>query len=164
MYDPNPLPGLEPRFLRYVGRHKANDWSFGLLQCRRDIPQGSFGYVGQYWCEDCGGFDEELCWHTTHRQTWEQPEEGYNYCPHCGSNEVGESDQFGHHFKLTKRYRRPNMERSRLEAMRREIGYTSREDYEAEQEALPPHKRDGYAERMADRADMLLDRFKEHGR
>ncbi len=44
-----------------------------------------------------------------------------------------------------------------LEAIRREIGYESREDYEARQDALPPHKRDGYAERMADYADHLND-------
>ena len=44
-----------------------------------------------------------------------------------------------------------------LEAMRREIGYESREDYEASQEALPPHKRDGYMERMMDYADHLND-------
>jgi len=41
--------------------------------------------------------------------------------------------------------------------MMRECGYKSREDYEASQEALPPHKRDGYSERMADYADHLND-------
>lgn len=32
-----------------------------------------------------------------------------------------------------------------------------REEYEAEQDALPPHKRDGYAERIADLADRMRD-------
>jgi len=44
-----------------------------------------------------------------------------------------------------------------LEAMRREIVYESREDYESSQEALPPHKRDGYMECMMDYADHLND-------
>jgi len=41
--------------------------------------------------------------------------------------------------------------------MMRECGYESREDYEASQEALPPHKREGYMERMMDYADHLND-------
>lgn len=35
------------------------------------------------------------------------------------------------------------------------------EEYEAMQEALPPHKRDGYAERMAELADMERKRARE---
>jgi hypothetical protein len=44
-----------------------------------------------------------------------------------------------------------------------EVGweYDSREEWEEEyrmsQEAMPPHKRDGYAEQMADYADHLRD-------
>ena len=41
--------------------------------------------------------------------------------------------------------------------------YEAREEYEACQEALPAHKRDGYAEKMADCADMLRDRMREDG-
>ena len=40
---------------------------------------------------------------------------------------------------------------------------TQYEEYMMEQEALPPHKRDGYAEKMADLADMEMDRIREAG-
>lgn len=39
----------------------------------------------------------------------------------------------------------------------------SREEYEAEQEALPEHKRDGWAERMAELADMRRKEQRENG-
>lgn len=106
---------MKPTFLRMVGAHRANDFSFGLGQCRRDIPEGTFGFTGVNWCDDCkAGFDEELGYKVTHRQTWEQPEEGYNYCPHCGSEDCGENEQ-DHDLKVTKRYsihRNPNYRKS----------------------------------------------------
>lgn len=40
---------------------------------------------------------------------------------------------------------------------------TAQEEYEAEQEAMPPHKRDGYAERMAEMADMRRKEIRENG-
>ena len=39
----------------------------------------------------------------------------------------------------------------------------AREEYEAEQDALPPHKRDDFAERMADHADFLRKAKRENG-
>ena len=39
----------------------------------------------------------------------------------------------------------------------------SRELYEEEQDALPEHKRDGYAERMAEIADMKRKERRENG-
>ena len=36
--------------------------------------------------------------------------------------------------------------------------------YEEMQDALPPHKRDGYAERLADLADQLRDQERDNGR
>lgn len=36
------------------------------------------------------------------------------------------------------------------------------QDYHEQQRDLPPHKRDGYAEKMAEIGDMLLDERREH--
>ena len=38
-----------------------------------------------------------------------------------------------------------------------------REEYEAGQDALPPHKRDGYVERMAELADIRRKEIRENG-
>lgn len=95
---------MEPTFFKTVGRHHANNYSFGLAQCRMDIPDGEFGYVGKNWCDDCGrGFDDDLEYHMTYRQTWEQPEEGIEVCPHCGSENAGENQQ-DHDLRLVKRF------------------------------------------------------------
>lgn len=47
--------------------------------------------------------------------------------------------------------------------MERENGYRpdEQEEYEAEQMALPAHKRDGYAERMAEYADFRRKELRE---
>lgn len=39
--------------------------------------------------------------------------------------------------------------------------WLKQQEYEAEQAAMPPHKRDGYAERLYDWADMERKRRKE---
>lgn len=39
--------------------------------------------------------------------------------------------------------------------------YQAQEEYEAEQDSLPPHKRDGYAERMFEMVDMERKRRME---
>lgn len=39
---------------------------------------------------------------------------------------------------------------------------TAQEEYEAEQEAMEPHKRDGYAERMAEYADLKRKEQREN--
>ena len=40
---------------------------------------------------------------------------------------------------------------------------TAFEEYMMGQEALPPHKRDGYAEHMAELAEIEMDRIREAG-
>ena len=54
--------------------------------------------------------------------------------------------------------------REELETLQAEIAVWLREDddYQAGQDALPPHKRDGYAERMADHADYLRKAQREN--
>ena len=66
--------------------------AFGMLTCRRDIPKGSFGHVAIWWCYHCAGPCGEPEYHMTHRQTWEQPEEGVMVCPECGYEDCGEHD------------------------------------------------------------------------
>ena len=39
--------------------------------------------------------------------------------------------------------------------------YLAEKDYISSQQALPPHKRDDYAEKMAEYADDLIDRMRE---
>ena len=83
---------IPPSFLRTVGRWRANDWSFGLSHSRGDIPEGTFGHVAPFWCDDCGAPCGEPEYHMTYRQTLEQPEEGVECCPECGSEDCGDHD------------------------------------------------------------------------
>ena len=94
---------IKPKFLRTVGSHRASDWSFGLAVARTDIPEGTFGYVAPFWCDDCAGPCGEPEYRMTHRQTLEQPEEGVEICPHCGSEDCGENQQ-DHELKAIHRY------------------------------------------------------------
>ncbi len=81
---------IRPQFLRTVGTHRANDCSFGLAVARRDIPEGSFGHVAPFWCDECKAPCDEPVYKMTYRQTLEQPEEGVELCPSCGSEDCGE--------------------------------------------------------------------------
>jgi hypothetical protein len=74
---------------RFQGK-LVSERSFGLSVARTDIPEGNFGYVAPYWCSSCNGPCDEPVYHMTHRQTLEQPEEGEETCPSCGSEECGE--------------------------------------------------------------------------
>ena len=79
-----------PRFLRMVGAHRANDASFGLAVARRDIEEETFGHISKWSCMHCGPCGEPES-HMTYRQTLEQPEEGVERCPSCGSEDCGEN-------------------------------------------------------------------------
>lgn len=81
---------------------KPSSYAFKFL-ARPDFEPGEFGYVYPYWCESCGGQNEEPGWHTTSRQTWHQPEEGYSYCRSCG-HECYEND-YDHSMKVVNRRR-----------------------------------------------------------
>lgn len=86
---------LKPRFLRTVGAHRANDYSFGLAQARRDIDEGAFGHLPRWACATCGPISEPetIC---VSRETWGfwggEPAEYANVCPGCGGEECGEYD------------------------------------------------------------------------
>lgn len=57
------------RFLRTVGRHRANDESRRLIQpYRRDIPRGEFGAIAP-WIDESGD------------PSWSAADEGYDW-PH----------------------------------------------------------------------------------
>lgn len=87
-------PSLKPKFLRKVGSHRANDWSFGFTQCRSAIPEGTFGYLHKYECDHCDHFFDKPEDHSG-------PDGGYSCCPECGG---GYSDNDGKPFKVTNRY------------------------------------------------------------
>ena len=96
--------------MNWMGQWLSNRNAFGLTVCRGDIPEGAFGYVSTWWCDWCKSACGEPVYHMTHRQTWEQPEEGVETCPECGSEECGEN-QNDHGMKVTNRYsihRNPN--------------------------------------------------------
>ena len=76
------------------------------IRDRLAIPCGTFGYIGTNFCDSCGGFDDDLEYHRTHRQTWFQPEEGIEVCPHCGSRDCGPNEQ-AHGMKVVRRYSIP---------------------------------------------------------
>ena len=77
--------------------------SLSLTCGRRDLPRSAFGFIGRNFCDECKGFDEGLNYHMTHRQTWDQPEEGVESCPHCGSRNCGENEE-DHAMKVIRRY------------------------------------------------------------
>ena len=93
---------MRPKFLRMVGKWRANDCSFGLAFDRGGIEEG-IGYISKYWCDHCGEACGEPEWHMTHRATREDPEDGYNACPSCGSDECGDNYQ-DHDLKQVRRY------------------------------------------------------------
>jgi hypothetical protein len=85
---------------------KRSEAALCLTYARDSIPEGEFGFIGRNFCDDCGcGFDEDLDYRMTHRQTWEQPEEGMDVCPHCGSMDCGENEQ-DHGMRVVNRYSR----------------------------------------------------------
>ena len=83
---------------------KRSERALSLTYARRDMPRGEFGFIGRNFCDDCKGFDEDLEYHRTHRQTLWEPEEGLDVCPHCGSDNCGENEQ-DHTTKVINRYR-----------------------------------------------------------
>ncbi len=89
---------------------KRTEMALSLTYARRDIPWESFGFIGRNFCDDCKGFDGDIPWHTTSRASRWEPEDGYHYCPSCGSDEVGKNQQ-DHGMKVVRRYsihRNPN--------------------------------------------------------
>lgn len=91
-----------PRFLRMVGAHRANDASFGLAVARRDIEEETFGHISKFMCDYCGPISEPE-YRMTHRQTMEQPEEGVECCPECGTDNCGENQDPNLSFKVVSR-------------------------------------------------------------
>lgn len=87
-------PELKPKLLRTVGRHQANDWSFEMMQCRSDIPNGTFGYLHKYECDYCDHFFDKPAHHRG-------PDGGFCCCPECG---CGYSENDGRPFKVFNRY------------------------------------------------------------
>ena len=81
----------------------SNDQSLCLTTCRDDIPEGYFGHVSAWWCDACKGHCGEPEYHMTHRQTLEDPEEGVEVCPSCGSEDCGEN-QNDHGMRIVNRY------------------------------------------------------------
>ena len=96
--------------MTWLGQWQNNTNAFGLTTCRGDIDAEFFGHVSTWWCHDCKGPCAEPVYHMTHPQTLEQPEEGVEVCPSCGSEECGENQQ-DHGMKVVSRYsihRNPN--------------------------------------------------------
>ena len=77
-------------FLRTVGAHRASTFSHGLAVDRGSIPEDTFGHLAKYSCDECEGPCDEPVYKMTYRQTLEQPEEGVELCPSCGSEDCGE--------------------------------------------------------------------------
>ena len=78
-------------------------YHFGMTADRASIPEGAFGFLAKWWCDHCGTACGEPEWRMTHRGTYWEPEDGYNACPSCGSDECGEhQDPKG--MKVTNRY------------------------------------------------------------
>ncbi len=57
---------IKPRFLRMVGAHRANDFSFGMAFHRGDIPKGCFGSIPP-WEDESG------------EPSWSAADEGYDW-------------------------------------------------------------------------------------
>ena len=57
-----------------------------------DIPE-AFGYRYLFRCATCGPIQEIRSIETI-RPSWDDPGDGYDYCPNCGSTDVSENDTF----------------------------------------------------------------------
>ena len=57
-----------------------------------DIPE-AFGYRYTFRCATCGPIQEIRSIETI-RPSWDDPGDGYDYCPNCGSLDVAENDTF----------------------------------------------------------------------
>ena len=68
----------------------------------RDIPE-AFGYRYPFRCATCGPIQEVHSVETI-RPSWDDPGDGYDYCPNCGSTDVSENDTFTP-FRATRRRR-----------------------------------------------------------
>ena len=97
---------MRPKFLRMVGKWRANNCSFGMAFDRSSIEDGTFGSVAPYWCDNCGPQWEAPEYHMTYRQTLESPEEGEDYCQGCNCSECCGKNEEGHgtDIKQVRRY------------------------------------------------------------
>ena len=92
------------RFLRAVGRHRANDCSFTLAFNRRDIPAEYFGSIAPNWCLKCGPVWEDLREVCHFKGSYWQPPDYSLRCPSCGREDCGEHEYPEKAVRLVRRY------------------------------------------------------------